>query len=128
MIYRIYHSCSCIIKFIKLIAQKKKKKKLDKPHILSLFLNSINKFNKTEHSCKILFICNKGSTHVRSSISATRGAPCKILYICNKGSTHVRSSISATRGALMYDPLYLQQGELSCKILYKMHMIVLFCC
>ena len=39
---------------------------------------------------------------------------CKILYICNKGSTHVRSSISATRGALMSDPLYLQQGEHSC--------------
>ena len=77
---------------------------------LTLLINSI----KHEHSCKILYICNKGSTHVRSSIFAIRGAlmldllylqqgeySCKILYICNKGSTHVRSSISATRGALM---------------------------
>ena len=43
---------------------------------------------------------------------------CKSLYICNKGNTHVRSSISAIRVALMQDPLYLQQGEHSCKILY----------
>ena len=41
---------------------------LDKTCILSLFptclINPIN----YEHSCKILYICNKGSTHVRSSI------------------------------------------------------------
>ena len=67
------------------------------------------------------------STHIRSSISATRGVPmwdsvylqqeehscgktlylqqeertCGILYICNKRSTHVAFSISATRGTLM---------------------------
>ena len=28
---------------------------LGKPHILSLFLNSFNKFNKNVHSCKILY-------------------------------------------------------------------------
>ena len=28
---------------------------LGKPHILSLFPNSFNKFIKNEHSCKILF-------------------------------------------------------------------------
>ena len=39
------------------------------------------------------------------------------LYL-QQGGTHVRSSLSATRGALMYDPLYLQQEEHSCKILY----------
>ena len=42
---------------------------------------------------------------------------CKILEICNKRSTDVRSFISATRGALMLDPLYLQQEDHSCKIL-----------
>ena len=41
-----------------------------------------------------------------------------IPYICNKGSMHVRSSLSATREALMEDPLYLQQEDHSCKILY----------
>ena len=37
---------------------------------------------------------------------------CKILYICNKGSIHVRSSISATRGALMKDPLNIFNQDL----------------
>ena len=72
--------------------------------------NSINH----ENSWKILTICNKRSTHVRSSISATGGAlmldplylqqeehSYKIFYICNKRGNHVRSSISATRRALM---------------------------
>ena len=93
---------------------RKRDKMLGKPHIYLFspicLINSI----KHEHPCKILYICNKRSTHVRSSISVTRGAlmsdplylqqeepSCKILYICQKGSTHVRSSISATRGALM---------------------------
>ena len=31
---------------------------LGKPRILSIFLNSSNKFNKHEHSCKILYLCN----------------------------------------------------------------------
>ena len=30
---------------------------LSKPCILSLFPNSFNKFNKHEHSCKILYVC-----------------------------------------------------------------------
>ena len=50
-------------------------------------------------------------THVINSIKHEHS--CKILYICTKRSTHVRFSISATRGALMKDPLYLQQEELS---------------
>ena len=29
---------------------------LGKPHILSLFPNKFNKFNKHEHSCKILYL------------------------------------------------------------------------
>ena len=33
-------------------------------------------------------------------------------------STNVRSCMSATRGELIFDPLYLQQGEHSCKFLY----------
>ena len=32
---------------------------LGKPRILSLFPNSFNKFNKHEHSCKILYIMSK---------------------------------------------------------------------
>ena len=69
---------------------------------------------KHEHSCKILYISNRRSTHERSSISATREAliedplylqkrehSCKILSIRNKGNTHVRCSISATRGSLI---------------------------
>ena len=34
---------------------------LGKPRILSLFFNSFNKFNKHQHSCKILYVWdNKG--------------------------------------------------------------------
>ena len=40
---------------------------LGKTRILSLFPNWFDKINKHEHSCKITYICNKGSTHVRSS-------------------------------------------------------------
>ena len=91
-----------------------------KPRILSFSPTRLINSIKHEQSCKILYICIKESTRVRSSISATRGAfmydplylhqgehSCKILYICIKESTHVRSSISATRGAFMYDPLYI---------------------
>ena len=63
-------------------------------------INSI----KHEHSCKILYLQQWKHS-------------CKILYICNNGSIHVRSSISAIRGALMWDALYLQRGEHSGKIL-----------
>ena len=35
---------------------RKKDKMFGKPRILSLFPNSFNKFNKHEHSCKILYI------------------------------------------------------------------------
>ena len=45
-----------------------------------------------EHSCKILYICNKGSVHVRSSISATRGALCYEL-------------VSSKRYKLAYTPI-----------------------
>ena len=45
MIDKFEYSCSCIIQFIKLV--KKGDKMFDKPRILSLFPNSINKFNKT---------------------------------------------------------------------------------
>ena len=35
---------------------------LGKPRILSLFLNSFNKFNKHKHSCKILYVDFRQST------------------------------------------------------------------
>ena len=78
------------------------------------WINSI----KRAHSCKSLYICNKSSTHARFSISETREAFMQVLCICNKRSTHVRSSISAKRVALTEDPLYQQQEEHSCMILY----------
>ena len=40
-------------------------------------------------------------------------------------STHIRSSISATRGALIWDPLYLQQNEHSYKILCVCNKIII---
>ena len=39
---------------------------LGKPRILSLFINSFNKFNKHDHSCKILYI------HLRSILAYGR--------------------------------------------------------
>ena len=63
---------------------------------------------QVEHSCKMLYICNKRSTQIRFSVSA------------------VRSPISATRGALMEDHLYLQHEEHSCKILYIWHVMPIF--
>ena len=41
---------------------------LGKPHILSLFPTHLINSTKHELSCKILYICNKGSHHVRSSL------------------------------------------------------------
>ena len=37
---------------------RKKDKMPGKPRILSLFFNSFDKFNKHEHSCKILYLYN----------------------------------------------------------------------
>ena len=55
MINRIYHSCSCIIEFIKLIA--KKEMKCSASLAIYLFSSTplINSINH-EHSCKILYI------------------------------------------------------------------------
>ena len=41
---------------------------LGKPRILSLSPTRLIDSIKHGHSCKILYNCNKGSTHVRSSI------------------------------------------------------------
>ena len=38
---------------------------LSKPRILSLYLNSLNKFNKYEHSCKILYNCHSRITYTK---------------------------------------------------------------
>ena len=46
MLTTIKHSCSCFIKFIKIVA-KKRDKMLVKPRILCLFLNLFYKLNKT---------------------------------------------------------------------------------
>ena len=35
---------------------------LGKPRILSLFPNSFNKFNRKEHSCKILYVRQLGES------------------------------------------------------------------
>ena len=120
MINRIQHLCSHIIEFIKLVT-KKRDKTLGKTSILSLSLTRLINSVKHEHSCKILYICNKRSTHsckILYICNKRNTHSCKILYICNKRYSHVRFSISATRGALVSDPLYLQQEGHSCKILY----------
>ena len=56
-------SCSMTLKLLTehhleflLNSLRKSDKMLSKPRILSLFLNSFNKFNKNEHSCKILYV------------------------------------------------------------------------
>ena len=48
---------------------------LDKPGILSLFPNSLINSIKHEHSFKVFYICNKGSTHVIFSIYAISDGP-----------------------------------------------------
>ena len=65
-----------------------------KPRILSLFPNEFDKFDKT----RALML---GPLYLQQEEHS-----CKVLYICNKRSTSVRPSISATRGAHMYNPLY----------------------
>ena len=56
---------------------------------------------EVEHSCMILYICNRRSTHVRSTISATREVVMLDPLYLQQGGTHVRSSASSTRGELM---------------------------
>ena len=58
MINRILHSCSCVIEFIRLVV--KSDKMLNKSSILSLLLNSINKFHIT---CTVLV------THIQDGVS-----------------------------------------------------------
>ena len=48
---------------------------LGKPRILSLFPNSFNKFNKHEHSCKILYLNVDGKTESRKDGQAENSIP-----------------------------------------------------
>ena len=66
---------------------------LDKPCILSLFLNLFNSI-KHEHPCKILFICNKGSSHLRPGRVA-QSVTCLATDACLTADSIVASSIPA---------------------------------
>ena len=78
----------------------------------------LDPLQQEEHQCKILYIYNKRSTHLRFSISTTRGAHILDPLYLQQEESHVRFYLFAARGASMEDPLYLQQEEHSCKNLY----------